>query len=976
MSKLFSRRIVVVLFVVSLLLISGAYVVAGPGARATSRPSPGALSGSGNAHVSASYAPALERVSSAGYDSALPAVQHTVFLTNGTVAACECFSPNARTVTSMIYDPGKGVVFVGDLLAGALVEISPSTNRVLTSVTSASQGGLPAPGSVEFAYRPVPGTLLVPVDGQPTAGLPYSSSARVTMINDSSLGGAGPGPFSVPGSEITGESFDPATGDLFVSEGPSNGVAVVSPANGMLLSTIPVNGPGWSVYDPNTGTVFVVCATGVCALAASNLSLAASIPVSGGGSGELTYDSATHEVFFVDPLTGNVSVISDSNDTVVATVPLFPAYASPPPLPTVAAAYDPVDSEVFVSDALYGVAGISDANDSVVATVPGTQGAVALAFAPAQDELFAGLPTGVVQVISGNASLTFATIPAGVGPTTAVYDGATDQVFVASTDGSGGGAQLFALSGANGTVQASVPLPPTLTRTTAGLGLAYDPGRAEIFLADPSDNALLVVSDSTDTVVATVPVASTPTGVAYDPQEGQIFVTDYGSNEVSVVNDTNLTTVATIAVCGLPTGIALDPASGSVFVVCFGDASVDVLSALTDTVVATVALPSSAAPWDASFNAALGEVFVDEAGGTGRLFALNASNDSLVAIFNTTSGSGYGLESLGPGVLVPGAGGWQVEVIDGSTGKLLGYLDAASGPTAVTVDLEDNTTFVANGLAGTVSVLSTTPATARLRVQAVGLPIGATWHVTIGYPGSSRSTTQTAVNFLVPTGLVPFVVVGPTGWLPSRVRGAVSSSSQAVEVTTNQLLKVVFGPVETLTFNESSLPKSTLYAGAGWSVNLTPVFGFGGPPAQVGATNGTTLSFQVPAGAVYRIAVDGPGSEYRALPSKGVVIVPFHALTKTVRFKLLTESVVFRETGLPAGTGWTVTLTAGTTPALTFPLSASATAGSGAVVFHLPVGTYNFTVAASDAETATPSSGSVSVLTAPAPKLVIQVNFA
>jgi DNA-binding beta-propeller fold protein YncE len=48
-----------------------------------------------------------------------------------------------------------------------------------------------------------------------------------------------------------------------------------------------------------------------------------------------------------------------------------------------------------------------------------------------------------------------------------------------------------------------------------------------------------VISDSSDAVVATVtlPPGSSPYGVAYDPAKGEVFVANYGYITVSVISD-------------------------------------------------------------------------------------------------------------------------------------------------------------------------------------------------------------------------------------------------------------------------------------------------------------------------------------------------------------------------------------------------------------------------------------------------------
>jgi YVTN family beta-propeller protein len=69
------------------------------------------------------------------------------------------------------------------------------------------------------------------------------------------------------------------------------------------------------------------------------------------------------------------------------------------------------------------------------------------------------------------------------------------------------------------------------------LGVAYDSGMNEVFVANTNSNTTSVISDSTNAVVATVSVGSEPMGVAYDSGKSEIFVTNSGSSNISVLSD-------------------------------------------------------------------------------------------------------------------------------------------------------------------------------------------------------------------------------------------------------------------------------------------------------------------------------------------------------------------------------------------------------------------------------------------------------
>src|SRR5580658_2273870 len=69
------------------------------------------------------------------------------------------------------------------------------------------------------------------------------------------------------------------------------------------------------------------------------------------------------------------------------------------------------------------------------------------------------------------------------------------------------------------------------------IGIAYDSGKAEAFVADSDSSTVRVINISVETVVATIVVGDEPNGVAYDPTTGQVFVANGYAGNVSVIDD-------------------------------------------------------------------------------------------------------------------------------------------------------------------------------------------------------------------------------------------------------------------------------------------------------------------------------------------------------------------------------------------------------------------------------------------------------
>jgi YVTN family beta-propeller protein len=101
-------------------------------------------------------------------------------------------------------------------------------------------------------------------------------------------------------------------------------------------------------------------------------------------------------------------------------------------------------------------------------------------------------------------------------------------------------------------------------------GVAYYSGKREVFVANFGSSNVSVISDRTNTVVASVVVGSAPWGAMYEPTAAQVFVSDSNSTNVSVINDSSNAVLATVSVGLAPEGLAYDPTLHEVFVATSG----------------------------------------------------------------------------------------------------------------------------------------------------------------------------------------------------------------------------------------------------------------------------------------------------------------------------------------------------------------------------------------------------------------------
>lgn len=295
----------------------------------------------------------------------------------------------------------------------------------------------------------------------------------------------------VAGYTPKGIAYDSLNGEIFVANGTTSNVTVISGATNLVVGQLPVGAePGAIVYDPGSNELFVAnsgsATVSVFALTAdteSNISV-------GVGPDGLAYDSANGYVYVANEFSDSVSVISDN--LVINTIAITGGPSPNGQTPS-SAVYSSAANEVFVTEAT---------GDNVT-------------------------------VISGTSVVQ--TIPVGSAPYGSVYDSGTGQVFVMNYFSS----NVSVIAG-SGTTNAVVA---TITGGANPASAAYDSVTGEIFVAEdpyPTGSgtfpgAVEVLSDATDQFVATVLVGAGPEFAAYDPGSGLIYVGNSVQGTISIL---------------------------------------------------------------------------------------------------------------------------------------------------------------------------------------------------------------------------------------------------------------------------------------------------------------------------------------------------------------------------------------------------------------------------------------------------------
>ncbi|MFY9716577.1 MAG: hypothetical protein WAK40_01380 [Thermoplasmata archaeon] len=581
---------------------------------------------------------------------------------------------------------------------------------------------------------------------------------------------------------------------------------------------------------------------------------------------------------------------------------------------------DPANGSVFVASQYSdNVSIIAIATNELIATIPvGLEPyAQAIALDPINWTVYvANSGSDNVSVISIGEETVIASVPVGAEPNAIVFNPGNHEMYVAN-----GG------SGSVSIISPATELPRVIDTVPVGPdpdALAVNPTTHDVFVADAGSNNVSVISGVSNTVIRTVTVGSAPGAfgsMLFDSQNGRVFVANVGSNNVSVLYGSNGTLNATIPVGNGPTALALDAAAKEVFVANHFSNNVSVISTVTNEVVATISV------------------------------GVEPATEGAIAFSATTS---Y--------LYVPNGGSGNVSVISAASNKVTGSIAVGDQPDAIAADPVNATAvYVANEGSSSVSILVLTQVT----FAVTGLPAASLWSVSVGLPPVVYSDitvkAKGSVTVLVPSGTVSYGLSPPVGYGVSKVTGPlfptlVSANVSGAKVT----LAVKFGHIETVTFAETTLP-----ALSPWGIMLHTTLKHGGPTPQSASTTGASIAFSVVQGS-YKFYVRGNPTTYGATPGHGTITVGDRAISKTIKFTLVTATVVFHEVGLGKGTPWDVNITG--------PMDVSAHTTTSTIKFHLVNGTYSYMLSNFTFLHPHPASGTI-VVTAPHAYPTVTVSF-
>jgi YVTN family beta-propeller protein len=285
------------------------------------------------------------------------------------------------------------------------------------------------------------------------------------------------------------------------------------------------------------------------------------------------------------------------------------------------------------------------------------------------------------------------TIPVGVLPSGIVFNPNNGFMYVANE----GSNSVSVINPATNTVVATIPI-------ASPRDIVFNSNNGFLYVAN--GNTVSVINPATNTVVATIPVGSQPTGIAFNTNNGFLYVANVGSNTVSVINPTTNTVVATIPVGVLPFGIAFNPNNGFMYVTNIVSNTVSVINPATNTVVATISLPAGSGPKYIAFNPNNGFMYVTNQN-INSVSVINPATNTVVATIPVgASPQGVAFNPNNGFMYVTNQFSNSVSVINPATNTVVATIPVGMRPMDIAFNPNNGFMYVTNFGSNTVSVIA------------------------------------------------------------------------------------------------------------------------------------------------------------------------------------------------------------------------------------------------------------------------------
>ncbi|HTI58538.1 beta-propeller fold lactonase family protein [Mucilaginibacter sp.] len=242
------------------------------------------------------------------------------------------------------------------------------------------------------------------------------------------------------------------------------------------------------------------------------------------------------------------------------------------------------------------------------------------------------------------------------------------------------------------------PVTATITVTPHTAGYAY--------IANYGSNTISVVNTANNTVVATIPVGTSPWGVSVSRDGTRVYVSNQGSNNVSVINTAGNAVIATIPVGTMPEGIVVSPDGTRVYVTTLTGSGITVINATNNTVV-NGTIPTGSNPQGITLSPDGRKLYVVNAGDN-TVSIVNTNNNAIVATIPVGSAPSNAVVTPdGRFVYVTNRGASTISVINTTTNAVIATIPVGNNPTGIAVSPDGTKVYSSDSNSSSVSVINT-----------------------------------------------------------------------------------------------------------------------------------------------------------------------------------------------------------------------------------------------------------------------------
>jgi YVTN family beta-propeller protein len=189
----------------------------------------------------------------------------------------------------------------------------------------------------------------------------------------------------------------------------------------------------------------------------------------------------------------------------------------------------------------------------------------------------------------------------------------------------------------------------TVTVETEPRGLAIDPVRQRLYVANYGNNSVSVVDTRNDAVLQTIRDVHLPNGVTYDAAQNIIWVTNFALGWVTPIqaNDdaTGFTVLPPVTVGAGPWGVGYDSVHNYIYVANSQDDSVSVIDAAARTVVATLTGAFNL-PHYLAANPITGKIYVANTGQNSVVVIDGTSISNVVQLWDSGRADGIAVDEV------------------------------------------------------------------------------------------------------------------------------------------------------------------------------------------------------------------------------------------------------------------------------------------------------------------------------------------